>query len=164
MEKHINFKNISFFFSSVVERSLDLELTLVSQALNDYLEKFEYEFEVNINLISSSEIKEINSKHRNKDKVTDVLSFPIQDNFRNKDFLSIENKVVLGDILIADEICQKQAKDFNISYQDEFLHLCIHGIVHLLGFDHEISNEEEKLMNAQEQILLKKISEIKKRP
>jgi probable rRNA maturation factor len=117
--------------------------------------------EVSLLICGDSRIRELNREHRHKDKVTDVLSFPAQEDMRKT--LYGPSSLFLGDLAICHPQTKRQAKKFNIRYMDEFIHLFFHGVIHLLGYDHELSEEEEKLMESWEQEALKKFSEIKKR-
>lgn len=110
-------------------------------------------------LCGKTKIRTLNRQYRQKDYVTDVLSFPIHDNLRadkkpkEKNLLQMD----LGDLVICKEKAEAQAREFEISYEQEVVHLAVHGFLHLLGFDHEISTKEEKIMEAQENELVGKI-------
>jgi len=82
-------------------------------------------------------IKKINLAHRSKDTATDVLSFPYTNEFNIPD-------LPLGSILISIDFVTKKAKELNHSTDDELTLLFIHGLLHLLGFDHEIDNGEHR--------------------
>ncbi len=114
-----------------------------------------------VSLCGEEEITEINNDHRGKNKSTDVLSFPMQDNVRGKEFDSFMPELELGDILICKEVCEKQAVEFNISYFEEFIHLLFHGFLHVFGYDHEINEAEEKLMFDLEKDLVELASSLK---
>lgn len=115
-------------------------------------------------LCGEAKIRKLNFEHRQKDYVTDVLSFPSFETLRmapgKHDFLTPE--MFLGDLVICHQKTIKQAKEFDISYWDEFIHLTMHGMIHLMGFDHELSAKEEKLMESWENIALTRFSDIKK--
>lgn len=96
--------------------------------------------EVSITLTDDESIRELNKNWRVKDKATDVLSFPI-----NEKPLGYKYKV-LGDVVISIPYAKKQAEEIGFSYKEEVLRLLIHGILHLLGYDHEKSEEEAKIM------------------
>ena len=99
--------------------------------------------------VSEEEIKEINKNFRNKDQVTDVISFAYVDDPDNM----IKNS--LGEVYICVNRAYDQAKEYGHSKEREFLFLAIHGYLHLCGFDH-MSEDEEKIMFAkQDEILLK---------
>ncbi len=118
-------------------------------------------FELDLSLCSEDEIKELNSEHRDKDKVTDVLSFPGYDSLRKgaEDLFIFEENLHFGDIVICREVCQKQAQEFAITYEQELVHLFVHGFLHLCGYDHEISEEEDKIHFSLEELLVKEIYE-----
>lgn len=106
--------------------------------------KVDYNCKVEVSLLLTSDeiIKELNNQYRNKDKPTDVLSFPMED------------KLMLGDIAISIDTAKKQAEEREIALEREVAFLFIHGLLHLLGYDHETSIEDEKEMfELQENIL-----------
>ena len=88
--------------------------------------------EISILFTDDSHIKELNRTYRGKDKATDVLSFP-QITGKRQDIAPL----MLGDIVISKETAVKQAKKYNHSISRELERLLIHGILHLLGYDHE---------------------------
>jgi len=96
----------------------------------------------------------INSKHRSKDQTTDVLSFPLQESMIKGDFDTHGDIVALGDIIISHPVCFKQANESKLSYSFEFCHLFAHGLLHLIGLDHERSSEEKKKMFDLEDLLV----------
>ena len=116
--------------------------------------------EVDVTLCGSHKIKSLNSTYRNKLKVTDVLSFPVYETLRieSESFVEPGPVLHLGDIFICREVAFRQAKEFKISFEEEVLHLFVHGFLHLCGYDHEVSREEEELMFCLEEKLLDKIS------
>lgn len=116
---------------------------------------------VSLLICGDGRIRELNREHRNKDKVTDVLSFPAHEDLRKTSYK--EDSLFLGDLAICHPQTKRQAKEFQIGYWDEFIHLFFHGLIHLMGYDHEVSLKEEKLMEKWEEIALKKFSEIKKK-
>lgn len=121
-------------------------------------------FKISVLLCGEAKIKKLNSDYRNKDKITDVLSFPTFESLRvpktQNDFTG--KLILLGDLAICHQKIVKQAKAFDISYWDEFIHLFLHGTIHLLGYDHEISSKEEKLMEEWENQALNIFTKIKK--
>jgi probable rRNA maturation factor len=89
--------------------------------------------EITIRLVSEPESHQLNSDYRQKDKPTNVLSFP----FEFPDMIpSDELPNYLGDLVICEAVLQQEAKSQNKSYQAHYTHLLIHGLLHLLGFDH----------------------------
>lgn len=117
--------------------------------------------EVSLLICGESRIKDLNRQYRQKDKVTDVLSFPAHEDLR-KTIYQFDN-LFLGDLAICHAQTKRQAREFNISYMDEFIHLFFHGVIHLLGYDHEMSAKEEKLMEEWENLALSEFSKAKKK-
>lgn len=99
--------------------------------------------------ISNEQIHEMNLKYRGIDRPTDVLSFALND--AKDDFKSEIN--VLGDIYISIPKMKEQAIDYGHSEKRELSFLCIHGLLHLLGYDHMTSTDEEKMFNLQKEVL-----------
>lgn len=115
----------------------------------------------NIILINNDEIKEINKTYRKIDKPTDVISFALED---NKDEVIFSKKRVLGDIYISVEKAKEQAKEYNHSEIREFCFLAVHGLLHLLGYDH-MNEKDEKIMFGKQELILngKRFSRIEKK-
>lgn len=160
---------ISFFFNTeLVEESAlkDYEywLLLTAKSIDQFFYKGKKIISFNISIADDQEIIEINNEHRQKNKVTDVLSFPMQEDMRGGVFDDFMPEIELGDIIVCKSVCEKQSKEFEISYFEEFVHLVIHGFLHVYGYDHEVSDEEERIMFQLEEELVKKISELKKPP
>ena len=110
------------------ETSLEINIILANQIKKDLL----IIRDIELNICNNSKIREYNKIYRNKDVATDVLSFPLE---------NINNEP-LGNIIISSDFVIKKAKEFNHKEQDEFNLLFIHGLLHLLGYDHEQDNGE----------------------
>ena len=105
---------------------------------------------VELDFITDMEIKELNQKHRGKDTVTDVLSFPLFEG----DIISRQfNGDILGNIVIAHEFAKTRAKEFGHSQKREISYLFTHGLLHLLGFDHNTSENKIIMRDLEERIL-----------
>lgn len=103
--------------------------------------------ETGLYLIQPERSRELNAKHRGKDKPTDVLSFPLEEK-------PVDGILPLGDIFICFEVAKSQAEEFKIPLKEELARLAVHGFLHLIGYDHERSpGEEEKMIALQEKIL-----------
>jgi len=104
------------------------------------IEEFEDgEFELNIFLTDNKTITEYNSNYRGKSTPTDVLSFEY----------GLKEKII-GDIVISIERIKEQAKSFDNSFEEEFFYILIHGILHILGYDHnETDDKKEKMFEIQ---------------
>lgn len=103
----------------------------------------------NIIFVSNEEIHKINKEYRNTDRVTDVISFALEDNpdIVYKDFR------LLGDIYIAIDIAYDQAIEYNHSREREVCFLATHGLLHLLGYDHMTEEDEKEMFSLQEELL-----------
>ena len=101
-------------------------------------------------------IRELNKKFRNMDKPTDVLSFPLFDFEGESEEPPIDEIVNnLGDIVISLEKAREQAEEYGHSFERETAFLCVHSMLHLLGYDHEISEEDDKEMRARQTEIMK---------
>ena len=104
--------------------------------------------EFNIIFVDSDTIHEINRNYRHVDRVTDVISFALEDN----ETITLDHRV-LGDIYICVERAEEQAKEYGHSFLRELAFLSIHGLLHLLGYDHMEKEEEKIMFSKQEDIL-----------
>ncbi|MDP3696802.1 MAG: rRNA maturation RNase YbeY [Candidatus Taylorbacteria bacterium] len=113
---------------------------------------------ISINLVGEGKIKELNKKYRHKNKVTDVLSFPMDDKYtiHNTQYTIHD----LGDIFICLSFAKKEAKSENVSIERKLAHLTVHGFLHLLGYDHEKSTSEAKIMFNLENQILNKVGDL----
>lgn len=91
--------------------------------------------EIELIVVKNDEIKILNNEHRNIDKATDVLSFPLDFDMPN---------MPLGSIVISTDFVKLKAKELNHSLNEEFTLLFIHGLLHLVGYDHEVDNGEHR--------------------
>jgi len=97
-------------------------------------------------------IRTINRDYRKKDSPTDVISFA----YREDPFPGIEDvQEELGDIYLSIERAREQAEEYGVTLADELKRLIVHGMLHLLGYDHETSPEDEAVMRAKEEEILK---------
>jgi len=109
--------------------------------------------EVSLVLTDDKEIQHLNRVYRNNDYPTDVLSFSMQeglDDFAGKDELG---EYLLGDIIISIETANRQAKDSNHSLYNELAILLVHGLLHLLGFEHIDEVSTQKMQREEKRIL-----------
>ncbi len=100
--------------------------------------------------VDEKEIQTLNRTYRNKDAVTDVISFAFED---NADIVYNDNCRVLGDIYVCIPRMQSQAIEYGHSEKRELSFLCVHGLLHLLGYDHMNSADEKEMFDLQELIL-----------
>lgn len=101
--------------------------------------------EVSVTLTDNENIRELNKKFRGIDSSTDVLSFPTMD-FEDTEKLIPGEPVELGDIVISLEQAKKQAAEIGNTFEREVAFLCVHSMLHLLGYDHVTSESDEKVM------------------
>ena len=108
-------------------------------------------FEVSVTFVDLETIHEINKTYRKIDRPTDVISFAFLD---NEEFVIKGVPILLGDIYICKEIAIKQADEYGHSLRRELAFLFTHGLLHLFGYDHVNSEEEERVMfSLQDEIL-----------
>lgn len=121
-------------------------LNLVTQAL-------EVEDNFSFNIVSEEDIKNLNKEYRDKDESTDVLTFRLEDDDSFPVFEEEEKE--LGDIFLCIEKAQENANSFGVSLEEELLRLSIHGVLHLLGYDHATNDfTTEPMLVKQEALLL----------
>ena len=113
--------------------------------------------ELSITFTDDEGIHVLNKQYRSIDRPTDVLSFPLID-FEAEDKTDASYKV-LGDIVISLERAAKQGEEFGHSMQHEAAFLCIHSVLHLLGYDHELSEEDDRIMCEKQKKIIEKIEE-----
>jgi len=135
-------------FNETKEKIVEIESIKKVISLAIILEKIE-NVEFNIILVNNEYIHNLNRTYRNIDKVTDVITFALED---NKD-IEYENYRLLGDIYISIDKAKSQALEYGHSFEREICFLAVHGFLHLLGYDHMLKEEEEKMFGRQELIL-----------
>lgn len=127
-------------------------------------EKCPYECEADLLLIGSERMRKINNETRGIDRATDVLSFPCfeydppaswnkVEEFRNDNFDPETGKLMLGEIVISVPKVKEQAESYGHSTRREFAFLVSHSMLHLIGYDHMVPEEEKIMFEKQEQVL-----------
>lgn len=106
--------------------------------------------EFNVIIINNEEIHKINKEYRGIDRPTDVISFALED---YKDIKYENDYRVLGDIYISIDKVKEQAKEYGHSEKRELAFLAVHGLLHLLGYDH-MEKEDEKVMFSKQELIL----------
>lgn len=107
------------------------------------------EYEVSISFVDKEEIRELNRDYRGVDKETDVLSFPMEDDF-------LISTPILGDIIISIEKADEQAKEFGHDLKREVAYLTAHSMFHLMGYDH-MEDGEKSIMREKEKQVMKNL-------
>ncbi len=117
--------------------------------IGQVLEKLgETQCELSLLLTDDAEIRRLNKTYRNLDHATDVLSFPQDENAVNE-----SGDTLLGDVVISVETAARQAEEHHLSFNEELILLAIHGILHLLGYDHERSPQDARIMKDKTQVI-----------
>ena len=101
-------------------------------------------------LTSDTEIRALNREWRQRDKPTNVLSFPMLERGELLALSTDGPPVLLGDVALAHETCAREAADKGVALQDHAAHLVVHGLLHLAGYDHEASPADAEAMEAVE--------------
>lgn len=119
-------------------------------------ENFIRDIMVSVSFTDNEGIRKLNSEYRNIDSATDVLSFPMYD-MRNGDMPEDEGTVELGDIVLSLERAAAQAGEYGHSFEREVAFLTVHSMLHLLGYDHVGSEEEDMEMREHQRVIMKHI-------
>jgi len=147
-------KTLELFISEGLSTKGRKKLALILAAANNSIE-------LSILFVNDKKMKEINLHYRQKDKVTDVISFP---QFENYEYLSVikqQHPIFLGDIVVNLNEVKRRSLYNKSRFYDEVARLLLHGFLHLLGYDHEKSSYQAKKMSQAESRLLALITERK---
>ena len=156
MKIYIDTEEISDKFKKLMKKLLKTTIKLSKCGLK--------KVRVEVSFVDKKEIKRLNKEFRQIDKETDVLSFPVLDlkpmqkvdiNDFIEDFDPETNSLMLGDIIICNDVAKKNAEEYGHSYEREVCYLVVHGCLHLLGYDH-MEEDDKKLMRAMEETVLTK--------
>ena len=115
------------------------------------------EVEISVLLVDNETIRSLNRDYRNKDAATDVLSFPMEEAMDGEPEPTViggPTERLLGDLVISVEMAVAQAAEYEHSVERELAFLSVHGLLHLLGYDHESGVEAEAAMQAEEKRIL----------
>ena len=138
------FLETDYYFKTVIRRAILKTLAH---------ENFKYDAEVSVTLCDNEYIRRLNNKFRDKDSATDVLSFPMYES-GEFDMGECISGAMLGDIVISLERAAEQAKELGHGFLREVAFLAIHSTLHLLGYDHERSEEDDEAQcKAQREII-----------
>lgn len=131
---------------SEMEKMFELILNSAKELL-----KIDREMAISVTFLNSEEIHIINRDYRKIDRPTDVISFAVNDG--EEEFIIEEEVYDLGDIFINLEYAHKQALEYGHSFKREVCFLFTHGLLHCLGYDHMVEEEEKEMFALQDQIL-----------
>lgn len=132
-ENHQEKETVTYGMKMLIRRAVEATLAY---------EEIEENCEVSVTFCDNEEIREINQKFRNIDRATDVLSFPLFDDDGMNAHVE-ELDCMLGDVVLSLERAREQADEFGHSFEREIAFLTVHSILHLLGYDHELSDEDD---------------------
>ena len=146
--------------NEIADKKYDSVIESAVRSTLDF-EKVVQALDVCVMVTDNASIKKLNAEHRGIDRETDVLSFPMLELSPGEEIKvspfeidETTGTVMLGDIVISKEKAEAQAKEYGHSFEREMAFLTVHGMLHLLGYDHERSDEDEKLhFSRQEEIL-----------
>src|SRR5690242_14716546 len=128
----------------------------VAESAYPSLSDSERPVEISVTLTGDDQVRALNAKWRGNDKPTNVLSFPMADELDLKRANVAERELLLGDIVLARGVCEREAEEKEVSFQDHATHLVVHGTLHLLGYDHE-RDDDAADMEAREIRALKRL-------
>lgn len=115
--------------------------------------------EISLTFVSKEEIRELNNQYRGIDNHTDVLSFPLIEDF---DEIEEDDEYMLGDVVICLEKAREQAEEFGHSEAREIVYLFVHSVCHLLGFDHMEEDEKQEMRAREEEVMT--LLDLERRP
>jgi rRNA maturation RNase YbeY len=141
------------------QRSIAVDLNQIQQDVEQILHFLKYDgYELGIWFTTNRTIREYNKIYRGKDKPTDILSFSYHEHLKPGERIKIKNPddANLGDLIISVEYVQKAAEAFGLQVQDHLRVLLVHGICHLLGYDHE-KDEDYEIMHREEKRILNRL-------
>jgi len=125
----------------------------IQQKATDILNALDYhDAELSILIVDDPQIAILNKKYLRRNGPTNVIAFPM----RTDQFSNI-NPELLGDVVISIETAEKEGKNIGINMEERFTQLLVHGILHLLGYDHEKSEQEAEKMEKKSEEILKLI-------
>ncbi len=130
------------------EKTIDLLKDVIEECL--VVEGRDLNYEISLSFVTNEEIKNLNKEYRNVDAVTDVLSFPMEED--SNGFYT----PMLGDIVISTDRAFQQSKEYGHSFSREISYLTAHSMFHLMGYDHE-TEEEKKTMRAKEKEVMRSL-------
>ena len=136
----------------------------VDQAYDEWIESaiaaalqyegVEQDCEVEVILCSMEEIHQLNLEQRNVDRPTDVLSFPMEEAIEDAEPDPATGAIFLGSMALCVDKAKEQAEEFGHSLKREISFLSVHSLLHLLGYDHELGEQEEQEMFAKQEKIL----------
>ena len=129
------------------------DISLYTARLERMIEELEVAGDFSITYLSDDEIRRLNAEYRDKDEATDVLTFRLKDDDTFPDF-GLSNE--LGDVFIRLDAVARNAAEFSVPFEEELTRVMLHGLMHLMGYDHQSNDfKSEQMLIKQEEILRK---------
>ncbi len=144
------------------QRKIKIDRKKMREIVQEILSILKYgDFDIGILITNNRNIRTYNRTYRNKDKATDILSFAYHHGLTPGKRIKVthEEDRNLGDLILSLEYIQKEAKELQVSFDERVKVLLIHGICHLLGYDHE-NDRDWRSMRAKEASILKKLNAV----
>ncbi len=116
-------------------------------------EEMSLDVEVGLTFVDNDEIKDLNMRYRHLNDVTDVLSFALLETLDEEPDMQDIDQLILGDIVVAFDRAQTQAQEYGHSLLRELSYLAVHGMLHLLGYDHQTELEKIEMRMREEELL-----------
>ncbi len=141
------------------QRKIKIDVAQLKRDAQTILDALNYsDFDLGIWITTNKTIHKFNKEYRGKDKATDVLSFPYHTDLKAGERITVtsEDDKNLGDLILAPEYIMHDLPNWNTTFEKHLQRLLVHGICHLLGYDH-IEDADFKVMRRKELMLLKKL-------
>ncbi|MFT9596271.1 rRNA maturation RNase YbeY [Mesobacillus sp.] len=148
--------NLEIDFLDEINELKQEEINEIEKLLNYTAEKEDVEegSELSVTFVSNERIQEINREYRDKDRPTDVISFALEEMGEGElEIVGDGIPRILGDIIISIPRAREQAEEYNHSFMRELGFLAVHGLLHLLGYDHMNEQDEKQMFDRQKEIL-----------
>lgn len=153
--------NLTFDNGKPQDEEVEKLLINAAELVLSHNEVFASNIEVSVSFVDEDEIKRINTEYREIAQSTDVLSFPMfEDLDAMKEALKQSPKdieILIGDVIICEPIAEKQAVEFGHSLNREITYLFVHSMLHLLGYGHEYSEDDRRVMRIAEEEVMQKV-------
>lgn len=150
---------LQYRFYNQTDVSLDEELFLPTfQVMSSFFSPEKRKKIIDISLVDDQTIQTYNQKYRGKNKPTDILSFLYQGEEQET---PTEEDIFFGEIILSQETINRQYQEYNNTFEEELITLCVHGVCHLFGYDHE-TEKDFFVMKKQEEFILNVIKNKKK--
>lgn len=144
MDYYIDNRQNKFEITQNLEKIIE---DIINESLK--VEGLSKDYEVSISFVENDEIRALNREYRDVDKETDVLSFPLEEDFE-------VTTPLLGDIIISMDKALEQASEYGHTIEREIAYLIAHSMFHLMGYDH-INDDEKEIMRSQEKQVMKNL-------